>query len=317
MCVCYCCLPVCAFILAHKRNCSTVRACVTRYYTHTNTCIRFICGIYAHLALTDCLSVYFSCRRQSSELLRMLLSLSLSLSMHRRWKSEPQRKRFDSRIAIRHCCRRCFNFCYRRCSLTLLYTVQCSAHTHTHIHTHISLPLLIFLSSCRCRFCCCPQRILSPSLLVLLPSCYSFTSLYLSLSLSQTPTHILTNTNTRTQTHTHIHTCLLAFQLFSRLWLFWGPFAIMDDVTSQSTSPPSFILNEDKHEELADILRSKLIECGWRDKVANMCRTLIQQHGIENIRLEQIMNEVKQEARSSVPDRVKVEMLDVIRKFNR
>lgn len=86
-------------------------------------------------------------------------------------------------------------------------------------------------------------------------------------------------------------------------------------MTSPPSSPPQICL--DRREELTEILRSRLIECGWRDKVANMCRELIQKQGVEFIRLEQIIDEVQHMARTSVPDRVKVEMLETIRKSSR
>lgn len=85
------------------------------------------------------------------------------------------------------------------------------------------------------------------------------------------------------------------------------------------TPEPDASLNcflSDSREELSEILRSRLIECGWRDQVANMCRNLIQKHGVEQIRLEQIIGEVKPKARQSVPDHVKIELLEMIRKRN-
>lgn len=70
----------------------------------------------------------------------------------------------------------------------------------------------------------------------------------------------------------------------------------------------------DQREELTEKLRSRLIECGWRDQVANMCRNMIQQHGVEQVRLEQMINEVGPKARQSVPEQVKTELLEAIRK---
>lgn len=65
-------------------------------------------------------------------------------------------------------------------------------------------------------------------------------------------------------------------------------------------------------EELTETLRSRLIECGWRDKVATMCRDLIQKNGIENVNMDQIVSEVGQKARMSVPDKVRTEMLELM-----
>lgn len=87
------------------------------------------------------------------------------------------------------------------------------------------------------------------------------------------------------------------------------------DVSHSPTSFPNFL--SDQREELTEILRSRLIECGWRDQVANMCRNLIQRHGVEQIRLEQIISDVAPKARQTVPDQVRTELLDMIKKLNR
>lgn len=72
----------------------------------------------------------------------------------------------------------------------------------------------------------------------------------------------------------------------------------------------------DKREELTEHLRSRLIECGWRDQVASMCRSLIQKHGVEQISLEEILGEVRPKARQIVPDNIKRELIDMMRQMN-
>ena len=72
----------------------------------------------------------------------------------------------------------------------------------------------------------------------------------------------------------------------------------------------------DRREELTEYLRSRLIECGWRDQVTNMCRNMIQKHGVEQIKFAHIINEVQPEAKRKVPDQVKNDLLVMIRKFN-
>lgn len=72
----------------------------------------------------------------------------------------------------------------------------------------------------------------------------------------------------------------------------------------------------DKREELTEILTTRLIECGWRDQVANMCRNIIQKHGVEHIRLEQIICEVSSKAKQIVPEQIKTDLLDMIRKLD-
>lgn len=87
-------------------------------------------------------------------------------------------------------------------------------------------------------------------------------------------------------------------------------------MSQSDSSPPQTAYLSDKREELTEILRSRLIECGWRDQVANMCRNLIHKHGVEHIRLEQIISEVRPRARQTVPEHVKTELLEMIRKLD-
>jgi hypothetical protein len=72
----------------------------------------------------------------------------------------------------------------------------------------------------------------------------------------------------------------------------------------------------EKREELTDLLRSRLIECGWRDQVASMCRDLIQKRGVEQVKLSDIISEVRPEARQKIPANIRTELLDMIRQIN-
>lgn len=88
------------------------------------------------------------------------------------------------------------------------------------------------------------------------------------------------------------------------------------EVTAGDNSPNvSSGLNE-KREELTDLLRSRLIECGWRDQVASMCRDLIQKRGVEQVKLSDIISEVRPEARQKIPNNIRTELLDKIRQIN-
>lgn len=44
-----------------------------------------------------------------------------------------------------------------------------------------------------------------------------------------------------------------------------------------------------------------------------MCRNLIQERGVEQIRLEQMISEVRPKARQSVPEQVKSELLELVK----
>lgn len=89
----------------------------------------------------------------------------------------------------------------------------------------------------------------------------------------------------------------------------------MADPDSQNQTFPHYLT--DRREELTDTLRSRLIECGWRDQVANMCRNLIQKHGVDKVRLEQIIKDVGPKARQDVPEHVKGEILELMRKLDK
>jgi len=93
----------------------------------------------------------------------------------------------------------------------------------------------------------------------------------------------------------------------------------MDTGAQKSTHNASLYLLDEAYpkEELAEFLRSQLIECGWRDQVAAMCRNYIQKHGVENVKLSDIINEVRFEARQKVPEKVRNEVLGKLRKMTR
>ncbi|CAD7089203.1 unnamed protein product [Hermetia illucens] len=60
--------------------------------------------------------------------------------------------------------------------------------------------------------------------------------------------------------------------------------------------------------KLKDLLRSRLIECGWRDEVRLLCHNTIKEKGF-NLTVEQIVQDVTPKARARVPDSLKKELL--------
>ncbi|XP_065723867.2 enhancer of yellow 2 transcription factor isoform X1 [Drosophila suzukii] len=66
--------------------------------------------------------------------------------------------------------------------------------------------------------------------------------------------------------------------------------------------------------KIKDLLCSRLTECGWRDEVRLMCRTILLEKGANNsFTVEQLITEVTPKARTLVPDAVKKELLMKIR----
>lgn len=89
----------------------------------------------------------------------------------------------------------------------------------------------------------------------------------------------------------------------------------MMDQTDERTSELADSLAEFR-EDLTEELRIKLIESGWRDKVATLCRRVIEEKGVESVKMSDILNEVRAEAKSAVPHNIKTEMLAKIRKLH-
>lgn len=69
----------------------------------------------------------------------------------------------------------------------------------------------------------------------------------------------------------------------------------------------------EKRDQLSEYLRTKLIESGWRNKLTTMCRESIHKHGVDNVSLREIIDDVSEEAKHSVPESIKNELLDKIR----
>jgi len=63
---------------------------------------------------------------------------------------------------------------------------------------------------------------------------------------------------------------------------------------------------------LKELLRRRLVECGWRDEVKLISRELIKEHG-HDITYDALLSTVTTKARSIVPDSVKKELLQKIK----
>uniref|UniRef100_A0A182QCQ8 Enhancer of yellow 2 transcription factor n=1 Tax=Anopheles farauti TaxID=69004 RepID=A0A182QCQ8_9DIPT len=63
--------------------------------------------------------------------------------------------------------------------------------------------------------------------------------------------------------------------------------------------------------KLKDLLRLRLIECGWDDQVRYLCRQAIVENGQTNV--DAVVQTVTPEARTLIPDVVKKELLQKIR----
>ncbi|KAJ1835009.1 hypothetical protein IWW55_006504 [Coemansia sp. RSA 2706] len=93
------------------------------------------------------------------------------------------------------------------------------------------------------------------------------------------------------------------------------------DLTSETTGVREELLRRFKEsgerERMQDILRNKLHASGWQDRVKDQCQRIIHDNGeaIETLTVDDIAEEVTPYARSSVPEDIKAEVLEEIRKF--
>jgi hypothetical protein len=74
------------------------------------------------------------------------------------------------------------------------------------------------------------------------------------------------------------------------------------------------LIESGEKEALKDMLRAKLVEIGWKDRVKSEIKNSISRKG-GNCSVDEIVAEVTPFARSSVPDNVKNELHSRIEKF--
>lgn len=62
-----------------------------------------------------------------------------------------------------------------------------------------------------------------------------------------------------------------------------------------------------------ELLRRRLIECGWRDQVRMLCRETVKETDGSGLTLDTLVTRVTPRARGLVPDTVKKELLQKIK----
>jgi len=70
-----------------------------------------------------------------------------------------------------------------------------------------------------------------------------------------------------------------------------------------------------ERERLLDVLRARLIECGWRDVMKDLVKKEADARGIDNIDLEQLAFQLFEQARDAVPEEVKIELMGKLKAF--
>ncbi|XP_018618407.1 transcription and mRNA export factor ENY2-like isoform X2 [Scleropages formosus] len=67
--------------------------------------------------------------------------------------------------------------------------------------------------------------------------------------------------------------------------------------------------------QLKELLRARLIECGWKDQLKAHCKDVIREKDSEHVTVEDLVAEITPKGRALVPDSVKKELLQRIRAF--
>ncbi|XP_008560437.1 transcription and mRNA export factor ENY2 [Microplitis mediator] len=78
------------------------------------------------------------------------------------------------------------------------------------------------------------------------------------------------------------------------------------------TAPHQRLVMVGDRDGLKELLRRRLVECGWRDQVKIICKELIKEKG-HDITYDNMLTTVTSRARSLVPDSVKKELLQKIK----
>ncbi|MFH4976442.1 hypothetical protein AB6A40_003151 [Gnathostoma spinigerum] len=89
----------------------------------------------------------------------------------------------------------------------------------------------------------------------------------------------------------------------------------LDPANISKASLERAFVESGERDRVKELLSQRLRESGWVEQIENMCRTTIQEKGIDNVTLEDVINEVKAPARRAVPDEVKRELMQTIRSF--
>lgn len=64
-----------------------------------------------------------------------------------------------------------------------------------------------------------------------------------------------------------------------------------------------------------ELLRRRLIECGWRDQVRMLCREAVKENESANVTFDMLVTKVTPRARALIPDTVKKELLQKIKTY--
>lgn len=74
------------------------------------------------------------------------------------------------------------------------------------------------------------------------------------------------------------------------------------------------LIESGEKERLMELLRERLVECGWKDEMKAHCRAVIKKKGRNNVTVDDLVHAITPMGRASIPDSIKAELLQRIRK---
>eukprot|EP00003_Mantamonas_plastica_P003064 TRINITY_DN1248_c0_g1_i2.p1 TRINITY_DN1248_c0_g1~~TRINITY_DN1248_c0_g1_i2.p1 ORF type:complete len:105 (-),score=29.50 TRINITY_DN1248_c0_g1_i2:96-410(-) len=75
------------------------------------------------------------------------------------------------------------------------------------------------------------------------------------------------------------------------------------------------LVESGEKEVLKELLRTRLVECGWKDDMKSYCKELIRSKGLDSVTVDDLVQESLVRGRATIPDNLKSELLTRIRSF--
>mmetsp|Transcript_26494 Transcript_26494/g.26740 ORF Transcript_26494/g.26740 Transcript_26494/m.26740 type:complete len:102 (+) Transcript_26494:95-400(+) len=75
------------------------------------------------------------------------------------------------------------------------------------------------------------------------------------------------------------------------------------------------LIDTGEKDRLKDTLRERLLACGWREEMKEFCKEVIRRKGLEKVTVEELVAEITPKGRATIPEEIKGELLQKIRKF--
>ncbi|KAJ3121054.1 hypothetical protein HK101_006805 [Irineochytrium annulatum] len=75
------------------------------------------------------------------------------------------------------------------------------------------------------------------------------------------------------------------------------------------------LVKSGEKDRLKEYLRKSLTESGWRDEMKQYCKDIVRAKGMDQVTVEELSAEITPKGRAAVPDSIKAELLQRIRKI--